>query len=112
MVKGNLKRKSLSKKPHHKRPQLKLWLKKRFTDPQERNKYHLKWVLVGGGRGKRGGGGGKKPPEDKIEFEELYKKYDNDDSSTETSLELEVTPEQLSRMDPNRPVIRLRLSPR
>ena len=38
----------------------------------------------------------KKPPEDQIEFEELYKKYDqDDDSSTETLLELEVTPEQI-----------------
>ena len=60
----------------------------------------------------KGGGGGKKPPEDKIEFEELYKIYDDDDSSTETPLELEVTPEQLSRVNPNRPVLRLRLSPR
>ena len=68
---------------------------------------------TGGGGGKRGGGGGKKLPEDKIEFEEFYKKYDDDDdSSTETSLELEVTPEQLSRVNPNRPILRLRLSPR
>ena len=40
-----------------------------------------------GGRGKRGGGGGKRSPGDKIEFEDHLKKDDDeDDSSTETSL--------------------------
>ena len=68
----------------------------------------------GGDRGKRGGGGGgKRPPKDKIEFEDHLKKDDDeDDSSTETSFEIEVTPEQLASDNPNRPILRLWLSPR
>ena len=62
----------------------------------------------GGGGGKRDGGGEKRPPEDKIEFEDHLKKDgDEDDSSTETSFELEVTPEQLASVNPNRPILRL-----
>ena len=62
----------------------------------------------GGGRGKRGGGGGKRLPEDKIEFEDHLKRDDDeDDSSTETSFELEMTPEQLASVNPNRPILRL-----
>ena len=62
----------------------------------------------GGGRGKRGGSGGKRPPEDKVEFEgHLKKDDDEDDSSTETSFELDVTPEQLADVNPNRPILRL-----
>ena len=68
---------------------------------------------MGGGGGKKGGGGGKRPLKDKIEFENHLKKDDDeDDSSTETSFELEVTPEQLVSVNPNRPILRLRLSPR
>ena len=67
----------------------------------------------GGGRGKRGSGGGKRLTEDKIEFgDHLKEKDDEDDSSTETSFELEVTPEQLASVNPNRPILRLQLSPR
>ena len=62
----------------------------------------------GGGRGKRGDGGGKRPPEDKIEFEDHSKEDgDEDDSSTEMSFELEVTPEQLASVNPDRPILRL-----
>ena len=57
-----------------------------------------------GGGDKRGGGGGKKPPEDKISFEN-YPEKDEDDTSSETSLELEVSPKQLARVGPNRPVL-------
>ena len=89
-------------------------VREKIHGPPREKQIPLEMGTGRGGGGKRGGGGGKKPPEDKIEFEELYKKYDDDDddSSTETSLELEVTPEHLSRMNPNRPVLRLRLSPR
>ena len=67
----------------------------------------------GGGRGKRGDDDGKRPPEDKVEFEDHLKKDDDeDDLSTETSFELEVTPEQLASVNPNRPILRLQLSPR
>ena len=62
----------------------------------------------GGGGGNKGGGGGKRPPEDKVEFEDHLKKdEDEDDSSTETSFELEVAPEQLADVNPNRPILRL-----
>ena len=58
----------------------------------------------------------KDPPEDKIEFEGYAKKDDDDnddeDSSTETSFELEVAPEQITSINPNRPIFRLKLSPR
>ena len=72
----------------------------------------LEMGIGGGGRGKRGGGGGKRIPEDKIEFgDHLKEKDDEDDSSTETSFELEVTPKQLASVNPNRPILRLQLSP-
>ena len=67
----------------------------------------------GGGRGKKSGGGEQRLPEDKIEFEDHLKEDDDeDDSSTETSFELEVTPEQLTSVNPNRPILKLRLLPR
>ena len=59
-----------------------------------------------------GGGGGKRPLEDKSEFENYLKKDDDDgDTSTESSFEFEVAPEQLGSINPNRPILRLRLSP-
>ena len=72
-----------------------------------------KWVPLemgtggGGGEGKNGGSGGKKPPEDKIEI----KGYPSD-SSSETSFELNVDLQQLASVGLNRPLLRLRLSPR
>ena len=62
----------------------------------------------GGDGGKRGGGSGKRLPEDKIEFGDHLKKGDDeDDSSTETSFELEVTPKQLASVNPNTPILKL-----
>ena len=46
----------------------------------------------GGSGGKKGGSGGKKPPEDKIEIESYPSKDEEDDSSLETSFELNVDP--------------------
>ena len=87
--------------------------KEKVHSPPKEKQTPLEMDTGGGGRGKRGGGGGKRPPEDKVEFEDhLRKDDDEDDSSTETSFELEVTPEQLASVNPNRPILRLRLSPR
>ena len=66
---------------------------------------------VGGG-GKKGGSGGKKPPEDKVEIEGYPSENEEDDSSSETSLELNVDPQQLALVRLNRPLLRLRLTPR
>ena len=43
----------------------------------------------GGGGGKKGGNGSKRPPEDKIDIEDHPSEGDEDDFSSETSLELE-----------------------
>ena len=46
----------------------------------------------GGGGGKKGGNGGKKPPEDKIDIEDHPGEGEEDDFSSETSLELNLDP--------------------
>ena len=67
---------------------------------------------VGGGGGKKGGSGGKKPPDEKIEVENHPSEYEEDDSSLETSLELNLDPQQLTSVRLDRPLLRLRLTPR
>ena len=66
----------------------------------------------GGGGGKKGGSGGKKPPEDKVEIEGHSSENEEDDSSLETSLELNIDPQQLASVRLDRPLLRLRLTPR
>ena len=66
----------------------------------------------GGGGGKKEGSGGRKPPEDKIEIKDHPSENEEDDSSSETSLELNVDPQQLASLELNRPLLRLRLTPR
>ena len=66
----------------------------------------------GGGRGKKGGSSGRKPPGDKIEMENYPNGDEVDDSSSETSLELDVGPQQLASVGLDRPLLRLRLTPR
>ena len=66
----------------------------------------------GGGGGKKGGNGGKKPPEDKVEIEDHPSENEEDDSSSETSLELNLNPQQLASVRLDRPLLRLRLMPR
>ena len=66
----------------------------------------------GGGGGKKGGSNGKKPPEDKIEIEDHPSKGEEDDSSSETFLELNLNPQQLASVELDRPLLRLRLTPR
>ena len=66
----------------------------------------------GGGGGKKGGSSGKKPPEDKVEIEDHPSENEEDDSSSETSLELNLNPQQLASVRLKRPLLRLRLTPR
>ena len=65
----------------------------------------------GGGGGKKGGNGGNRPPEDKIDIED-HPSENEDDSSSETSLELNLDPQQLASVRLDRPLLRLRLIPR
>ena len=66
----------------------------------------------GGGGGKKGGNGSKKPPEDKIDIENHPSEGDEDDSSSETSLELDLNPQQLASVGLDKPLLKLRLTPR
>ena len=66
----------------------------------------------GGGGDKKGRSGGKKPCEDKIEIEGYPSENEEDDSSLETTFELNVDPQQLASVGLNRPLLRLRLTPR
>ena len=66
----------------------------------------------GGGGGKKGGNGSKRPPEDKIDIENPSGEGDEDDSSSETSLELNLHPQQLASVRLDRPLLKLRLMPR
>ena len=66
----------------------------------------------GGGGGKKGGNGSKRPPEDKIDIENHSGEGDEDDSSLETSLELNLDPQQLASVGLDRPLLKLRLMPR
>ena len=58
-----------------------------------------------GGGGKKGGNGGKRPPEDKIEIEDNPGEKEEDDSSSETSLELNLNPQQLASVGLDRPLL-------
>ena len=66
----------------------------------------------GGGGGKKGGNGSKRPPEDKIDIENHSGEGEEDDSSSETSLELNLDPQQLASVGLDRPLLKLRLTPR
>ena len=66
----------------------------------------------GGGRGKKGGNGSKRPPEDKVDIGDHPSEGDEDDSSLETSLELNLDPQQLASVRLDRPLLKLRLTPR
>ena len=66
----------------------------------------------GGGGGKKGGNGSKRPPEDKIDIEDHPSEGDEDDSSSETSLELDLNPQQLASVGLDKPLLKLRLTPR
>ena len=66
----------------------------------------------GGGGGKKGRSGGRKPPGDKIEMKNYPNEGEEDDSSSETSLKLDMGPQQLASVGLDRPLLRLRITPR
>ena len=66
----------------------------------------------GGGGGKKGGSDGKKPPEDNVEIKDHPSEGEEDHSSSETSLELNLDPQQLPSVGLDRPLLKLRLMPR
>ena len=66
----------------------------------------------GGGGGKKGGNGSKRPPEDKINIGDHPSEGDEDDSSSETSLELNLDPQQLASVRLDRPLLKLSMTPR
>ena len=73
----------------------------------------MKWALVMVVvEVRREGSGGKKPPEGKVEIEGYPSENEEDGSSLETSLELNVDPQQLASVGLDRPLLRLRLTPR
>ena len=86
--------------------------KEKISKPQIDKQIPLEMGTGGGGGGKKGGNGGREPPEDKVERENYPDEGEGDDSSSETSLELDVNPQQLASVGLNRPLLRLRLTPR
>ena len=87
--------------------------KEKISKPQVGRQIPLEMGTGGsGGGGKKGGNGSKKPPEDKIEIEDHPSEGDEDDSSSETSLELGLDPQQLASVGLDKPLLKLRLTPR
>ena len=115
MEKGSPRESSLFKALPHRSPTAKTDKKENVSKPQISKQIPLEMGTGGGGGGggaKKGGSGGKKPPEDKVEIEDHPSENEEDDSSSEISLELNVDPQQLASVRLNRPLLRLRLTPR
>ena len=66
----------------------------------------------GGGEDKKGGSDARKSPEDNVEIKDHPSEGENDDSISETSLELNLDPQQLASVGLDRPLLKLRLMPR
>ena len=87
--------------------------KEKVSKPQISRQIPLEMGTGGGsGGGKKGGNGGKKPPKDKIDIEDHPGEGEEDDSSSETSHELNLDPQQLASVGLDRPLLKLRLMPR
>ena len=87
--------------------------KEKVSKPQISRQVPLEMGTGGdGGGGKKGRSGGKKPPEDKVEIEDHLSENEEEDFSLETSLELNLDPQQLASVRLDRPLLRLRLMPR
>ena len=87
--------------------------KEKVSKPQIRRQIPLEMGTGGGGGGgKKGGSGSKKPPEDKVDIEDHPSEGDEDDSSSQTSLELDLNPQQLASVGLDKPLLKLRLTPR
>ena len=67
--------------------------KEKISKPQINKKVPIEMATGGGGGGKKGGSGGKKPPGNKIEMENYPNEDEEDDFSSEMSLELDVSPQ-------------------
>ena len=94
-------------------PTMKTDKKEKVSKPQTSKQIPLEMGTGGGGGGgKKGGTGGRKPAEDKIEIKDHPSENEEDDSSSETSFELNVDPQQLASVGLNRPLLRLRLTPK
>ena len=85
--------------------------KEKVSKPQIGRQIPLE-MGTGGGGGKKGGNSSKRPPEDKIDIENHTGEGEEDDSSSETSLELNLDPQQLASVRLDRPLLKLRLTPR
>ena len=85
--------------------------KEKVSKPQIGRQIPLE-MGTGGGGGKKGGNSGKRPPEDKIDVENHPSEGEEDDFSSETSLELNLDPQQLASVRLDRPLLKLRLMPR
>ena len=85
--------------------------KEKVSKPQIGRQIPLEMGTSGGG-GKKGENGSKRPPEDKIDIEDHPGEGEKDDSSSETSLELNLDPQQLASVRLARPLLKLRLMPR
>ena len=87
--------------------------KEKVSKPQIGRQIPLEMGTGGGGGGdKKGGNGSKRPPEDKVDIGNHPSEGDEDDSSSETSLELDLDPQQLASVRLDRPLLKLRLTPR
>ena len=110
MAKGSLRENSLYKALLHGSPQLKTDKKEKVSKSQIGRQIPLEMGTGGGGGGgKKGGNGNKRAPEDKIDIEDHPGEGEEDDSSSETSLELNLDPQQFDLIDP---LLKLRLMPR
>ena len=69
--------------------------KEKVSKPQVGRQIPLE-MGTGGGGGKKGGNSSKRPPEDKIDIENHSGEVEEDDSSSETSLELNLDPQQFT----------------
>ena len=113
MAKGSLRENSLFKALLHRNPRPKTDKRGKVSKPQVGRQIPLEMGTGGGGGGgKKGGNGSKRPPEDKIDIEDPSGEGDEDDSSSETSLELNLDPQQLASVRLDRPLLNLRLMPR
>ena len=92
-------------------PTAKTVRKEKVSKPQISSQIPLEMGTGGGGGGgKKGGNGSKKPPGEKIDIEDHTSEGEEDNSSSETSLELNLDPQQLASVRLDRPLLKFRRS--
>ena len=113
MAKGSPQREQFVQGSSPWEPTAKTDKKEKISKPQIGRQIPLEMGTGGGGGGdKKGGNGNKRPPEDKIDIENHPGEGEEDNSSSETSLELNLDPQQLASVRFDRPLLKLRLMPR